>query len=207
MKILVYSQNGKEIKQLNSVKFDGKLSDQTLASYINYIRSSIRNHIANTLDRSEVSGGGKKPWRQKGTGRARVGSSRSPLWTHGGVTFGPVKGKSFKFKINKKVRELARKNILIRFLEADRAKVVDKIILSKFKTADAEKIVNDLEMTGKISFIIGKSELKLAQAFRNLPYIILHSKDNIDILNIISSDWILFTEESFNDYFVLDKDK
>lgn len=201
MKIAVYSQNGKEIKQIDNIGFKNNLSDQVLSDYVNYIRSSIRNPIANSLDRSEVSGGGKKPWRQKGTGRARVGSNRSPLWTHGGVTFGPTNKKNYNIKINKKVRESVRKNILSAFIEAKKAKVVDKITLSDFKTAKAEKIISDLNMDGKISFFIGKSELKTAQSFRNLPYVLLHSKDNIDMLNVISSDWILFTEESFNELF------
>ena len=207
MKIPVYSQDGKETKQIDKIGVLNKLSDQVLSDYVNYIRSSVRNSIANSLDRGKVSGGGKKPWKQKGTGRARVGSSRSPLWRHGGVTFGPTSEKNYQIKINKKVRESARKNILSRFIEAKKAKIVDKITLDDFKTTKAEKIISDLSLDGKISFFVGKSELKLAQAFRNLPYVFLHSKDNIDMLNVISSDWILFTEESFNELFIEKKDK
>lgn len=207
MKILVYSQNGKETKQIDNIGIQNKLSDQVLVDYINYIRSSIRNPIANSLDRSKVSGGGKKPWRQKGTGHARAGSSRSPLWIHGGITFGPSSERNYRVKINKKVKESARKNILIKFIEAKKVKVVDKIVLDDFKTAKAEKIINDLGLDGKISFFVGKSEIKLAQAFRNLPYIFLQSKDNMDILNIISSDWILITEESLNELFTKKQDE
>lgn len=207
MKIPVYSQDGKEVKQMENIGANNKLSDQVLSEYINYIRSSIRNPIANSLDRGKVSGGGKKPWKQKGTGRARVGSSRSPLWTHGGVTFGPTSERNYNLKINKKVREAARKNILTRFIEAKKAKIIDKIILSDLKTSKAEKIISDLGMDGKISFFIGKTELELAQAFRNLPYVFLQSKDNIDMLNVISSDWILITLESYNELFTQKKDK
>lgn len=207
MKITVYSQNGKEVKQIDNAGNINKLSDQVLVDYVNYIRSSMRNPIANSLDRGKVSGSGKKPWRQKGTGRARVGSSRSPLWVHGGITFGPTSDRNYQVKINKKIIKSARKNILLRFIEAKKAKIVDKIALDDLKTAKAEKIINDLELEGKISLFVGKSELKLAQAFRNLPYIFLHSKDNIDMLNIISSDWILLTEESFNEIFNQKKDK
>ena len=205
MKMQLYSQDGKKIKELNfKPNFEARASNNTLANYINYIRSSRRNPIADTLNRGQVSGGGKKPWRQKGTGRARVGSSRSPLWVHGGVTFGPTKDRNFSLKMNQKTRNLAKSTILNEFFKADKVKVVDKIEIKQLKTTEAEKIIENLELDGKISFFLASSELDLAQAFRNLPYVVLNSKDNADILNLISSNWLLLTEKSLKEIFSLE---
>jgi len=200
MKIKVYTQDGKEKSEVNlSSDFMCKVSDNTLSNYINYIRANLRNPIANTLDRGQVSGGGKKPWKQKGTGHARVGSSRSPLWTHGGVTFGPTKDRNFTVKMNQKTRRSARKSIFARFADAGRFKIIDKIEIDKPKTSTAQKIIENIAIDGKIGFFLGKSELQLGQSFRNLPFIVLNSQDNVDILNLISSDWIVMTEEAFKE--------
>lgn len=200
MKVKIYLKDGTE---KSGVNFNSdnivSVSDQTLVNYINYIRAGKRNTIANTLDRGQVSGGGKKPWRQKGTGHARVGSNRSPLWIHGGVTFGPTKDQNYSLKMNQKTRNAARKSIFLHFAKANRLRIIEKFEIDKFKTKEAESIIENLGLDGKISLFLGKSEIDSARAFRNLPYIVLNSKDNIDSLNLISSNWILMTEEAYKE--------
>lgn len=199
-KIKVYNLAGVETGELTlSENFSKKVSDLTLAKYVNYIRAAQRQAIAHTKDRGDVSGGGKKPWKQKGTGHARVGSSRSPLWVHGGVTFGPTKDRNFKLSMTKKSRSLSRQTIFNHFFDQKQVKIIDKINLKSNKTKDADSLLSKLKVEGKIALFLGKSEFDLALSFRNLPYVFLNSKDNIDILNIVACDWLIFTHEAFTE--------
>lgn len=208
MNIKIYSKDGKEKTGLKMpTAFSKKVSDQTVADYINYIRDNLRNPIANSKDRSEVSGGGKKPWRQKGTGHARVGSSRSPLWVHGGVTFGPTNDRNFVKNMSKKARLGARRSIFLHFIEDKRFMIIDEISLTNIKTKDAEGLIETLGLEGKISLFLSETETKLMRAFRNLPYIIINQKNNLDILNIISSNWILMSKNAFYEIFPIKEEK
>lgn len=177
--------------------FSKKVSDITIAKYVNYIRASKRQVIANSKDRSQVSGGGKKPWKQKGTGHARVGSSRSPLWIHGGVTFGPTNDRNFQLRITKKLKSLSKQTIFNHYFNQKQVKVLDKITVKDNKTKEADKIFSDLKIEGKIALFLSQQELNSAFAFRNLPYVFLNSKNNIDILNIINCDWLIFSKDAF----------
>jgi large subunit ribosomal protein L4 len=197
-KIKVYNLAGEEKGELAlSENFTKKVSDLTLAKYVNYIRAAQRQAIAHTKDRGDVSGGGKKPWKQKGTGHARVGSSRSPLWVHGGVTFGPTKDRNFKLSMTKKSRSLSRQTIFNYFFDQKQVKIINKIDLKSNKTKDADLMLSKLKMEGKIALFLAKNELNFAQYFRNLSYVFLNAKDNIDILNIVGCDWLIITREAF----------
>lgn len=197
-KIKVYNSANVEQSEITlSELFNKKVSDLTLAKYVNYIRAAQRQAIAHTKDRGDVSGGGKKPWKQKGTGHARVGSSRSPLWVHGGVTFGPTKDRNFKLSMTKKSRSLSRQAIYNHFFEQKQVKIIEKIDLKSNKTKEADKFISNLKVEGKIALFLSTKELDLARSFRNLSYVFLNSRDNIDILNIISCDWLLITHEAF----------
>jgi len=207
-KIKVQNLKGEEQSEITLTdNFAVQVADSTLAKYINYIRSAKRQSIAQTKDRGDVSGGGKKPWKQKGTGRARVGSSRSPLWVHGGVTFGPTKDRNYKLSMTKKSRSLSRQTIFNHFFNQKQVKIIDKINLINNKTKEADKILDRLKIEGKIALFLAKKEFDLAQAFRNLPYVFLNSKDNLDILNIVSCDWLVFTKEAFQEFWPDKKEK
>jgi len=206
MKIKIYSQENKEINDIEVPSLLAtKVKDQALALYINSIRSNLRSPIASTLNRGQVSGGGKKPWRQKGTGHARVGSSRSPLWVHGGVTFGPNNSRNFGQKINKSAKKSARQHIFNYFLSNNRIKIIDKIALKELKTKKAEEIINKIEVEGKVALFLSAKENNLARAFSNLPYLTISTSSNVDFLNLISCDWIVMTETAFNN--ILNKEK
>lgn len=206
MKIKIYSQDNKEVKDIEvPTNFISKAKDHALALYVNSVRTNLRSPIASTLNRGRVSGGGKKPWRQKGTGHARVGSSRSPLWVHGGVIFGPNNSRNFSQKINKSAKKSVRQSIFNYFLSNNRIKIIDKITLKELKTKHAEEIINKIEVEGKIALFLSAKEINLSRAFSNLPYLTISTSSNVDFINLISCDWIVMTETAFND--ILNKEK
>ena len=131
--------------------FETKVNETLLANAVYTYLSNQRQANAHTKDRSEVSGGGKKPWKQKGTGRARHGSSRSPIWTGGGVTFGPTNERNYKKKLNKKARQEA---IRCAFSAKNDAKEV--IVIDDFKpekTKEVEKVLKNLGVKGNVTFV------------------------------------------------------
>lgn len=173
-----------------------------ISEYINFVRAASRAPIANTKDRRDVSGGGKKPWRQKGTGRARHGSSRSPLWIGGGVTFGPTSDRTFWLNYPKKFKQYARNAILNIFAQAKKITVSDDLLDGIKKTKEAEALLSSYNLEGKISIILSEQELSESLAYRNLPYVKLMSKNHQDIVHLASSDEIIFSSKGFDEYFL-----
>src|SRR4030043_2251904 len=156
MKVNIYSQQGKKIdeivlpKEIFDIKVNSDLIHQTLVSQM----ANRRRVIAHTKDRSEVRGGGRKPWRQKGTGRARHGSIRSPLWIGGGVTFGPRKDRSYTQKVNKKMKRKALYMGLTDKVKENCLGIVDKLELPEIKTKKLANILHKLPMKESISTLI-----------------------------------------------------
>ncbi len=149
MKIDIYTTKGKQgsTATVSDIVFNAKSNHALVHQVIVSMMSNKRNAIAHTKDRGDVRGGGKKPWKQKGTGRARVGSSRSPIWRGGGVTFGPTNEKSFTKKINSKMKAKALYAALSDKLRAGQVLFVDTLGIDTPKTAGAKVIMNTL---GKI---------------------------------------------------------
>lgn len=174
---------------------------KVISEYINFVRAARRQAIAQVKDRSEVSGGGKKPWRQKGTGHARHGSSRSPLWVGGGVTFGPSSERNYWLNLPKKVRQYGRFAILNIFANDKKIVVIDELIKGIDKTKKAEELLSSYELSGKISIIMSAREFASSIAYRNLPYVTLMTKTNQNIVHMASSDIVVFTKEGFEEYF------
>lgn len=181
-------------------------NSKVISEYINFVRAASRMPIANTKDRSQVSGGGKKPWRQKGTGRARHGSSRSPLWVGGGVTFGPTNERNFWLNYPKSFKKYARNSILNIFAEDKKIIIIDDLTRGIDKTAKAEDLLSSYDLEGKLSIIFSEEELKQAIAYRNLPYVKMMARQNLDIVYLASSDYIVFTSAGFSQYFAKDKE-
>ena len=202
MKIKVLSKSNKETGEVTLPKeVISATNVSVISEYINFVRAASRAPIANTKDRSEVSGGGKKPWRQKGTGRARHGSSRSPLWVGGGVTFGPGSERNFWLNYPKKFKIYARYAIFNIFANAKKIMVVEQIVEGIDKTKKAEELLKAFEIEGKIAIILSDKELSESIAFRNLPYVKLMSKTLQKIVYLASSDYILFSKAGFEEYF------
>lgn len=204
MKVVVYNQEGKEMgatvlpKEIFDVKMNSDLLHQVVVSQM----SNRRKSIAHTKDRGDVSGGGKKPWRQKGTGRARHGSIRSPLWKGGGVTFGPKNDKVFKKKINKKIKRKALFIVLSEKLKNNLILVLDKIDLKEPKT----KILNNLIKSwrkeienfkeGSCLFALSNYDEKMILAAGNIKKIKIIEARNLNALDLLSFKYLIMPKES-----------
>ncbi len=174
------------------------------------MHTMVVNYLANqrlgtqsTLTRTEVSGGGKKPWRQKGTGHARQGSIRSPQWTHGGVALGP-KPRSYRFTVNKKMRRLAMKSALSSKLAENEVVVVDNISFDEIKTKNVVSMLSALGAEGKALIVMPASDEKVIKSARNIPGVkttLVNTLNVYDILNcnkfVVASDAVTKIEEVY----------
>jgi large subunit ribosomal protein L4 len=199
MKVSVFDTYNKEVEQLElpeeifNVKWNPDLVHQVFVSYM----SNLRKPWAHTKTRGEVSGGGKKPWRQKHTGRARHGSIRSPLWKGGGVVFGPRNEKDYSKKINDKMKKLALFSVLSKKLKEEEIKIVKEIDLKEPKTKEAIKILENLELKNTKTLIISKPKNKnLFLSFRNIPKILITTPQTLNIYDALNNKKILFEKEA-----------
>ena len=157
----------------------------------------VRNHLANcrqgtqsALTRAEVSGGGKKPWRQKGTGHARQGSTRAPQWTHGGVAFAP-KPRSYKFHVNKKVRRLALKSVLSTKAKEGNLVGVDAIRLDEIKTATFRKFLEAVKADGKAVVVTPAVDMTVYKSARNLPGVLTTPAAQLSVYDILNAKYLV----------------
>ena len=207
MESKIYNQTGKDagkIKLPESVfglPWNADLVHQVVVS----MQSNMRTPVAHTKDRSDVSGGGKKPWRQKGTGRARHGSSRSPIWIGGGVTHGPTNEKNYKKKINKKMKAKALYTVLSRKLNDGEVLFVDKIETKEIKTKNAKEILSSFGKISGFEDIAKKKKNTLyitttsdddntRKSFSNFGNIALGKVENLNLLNILNHKYLVITE-------------
>jgi large subunit ribosomal protein L4 len=202
--VKLYNQQAEAIGEqaLNDKIFAVKLKKDLVHQAVITQQANERQVLANTLDRSEVRGGGKKPWKQKGTGRARSGSSRSPIWIGGGVTFGPLKDRNFTKKINKKMKQQALCMVLSDKVSANSLVVLDKIELPEFKTKNFNAVVTAIETKvlgkekkSKRSMLVILDE-KQATAFasgRNLAGMEVINLNNINIVDLLKYKSVVLT--------------
>jgi large subunit ribosomal protein L4 len=197
MNIDVYNQLGEKIKtmRISSQVFGIEVKPEIIHQVVVALLSNLRRSTASTKKRGEVRGGGKKPWPQKGTGRARAGSIRSPLWRGGGVVFGPTTERNYFKKVNKKVKRLALKMALSDKVNHHKLIVLDEIKLEKIKTKEMEKIMKNLPcQKNKTLLILEKKDEKIILSARNLPYVKITLADNLNLLDILKSQYLLTTE-------------
>lgn len=168
-------------------------NDIVLKKAIDLQLAATRQGTHKTKTRSEVSGGGKKPWKQKGTGRARAGSSRSPIWRGGGIVFG-VTPRSYGFKMNKKERVLALKSALTHKLADKELVIVDNINLDSLKTKEIKNIMNTLKLDGKTLFVTLEDNENLYMATRNLGYAYAINADEINVYDLVNADKLVIDE-------------
>ena len=168
-------------------------NDIVLKKAIDLQLAATRQGTHKTKTRSDVSGGGKKPWKQKGTGRARAGSSRSPIWRGGGIVFG-VTPRSYGFKMNKKERVLALKSALTHKLADKELVVVDNINLDSLKTKEIKNIMNTLKLDGKTLFVTLEDNENLYMATRNLGYAYAINADEINVYDLVNADKLVIDE-------------
>ena len=170
-------------------------NDAVLYDAITLSRNSLRQGTASTKTRSEVSGGGIKPWRQKGTGRARQGSTRAPHWRHGGVVFGPHP-RDYNKKMNRKERRLALKSALAYKAIDNELVIVDSFKLESSKTKEVVGILNNLKVSKNVLIVVDELDENMVLATRNLNDVILLEANEINVLDIISSDYMVITEKA-----------
>lgn len=186
----LYSQAGKKTGSvtLNESVFAASVSNRLLAQYVHVFRSNQRASVADTKDRGEVSGGGRKPWAQKGTGNARAGSSRSPIWRKGGVTFGPLSDRNWKKDMNKKMRQAAIRGALTTHVKAGSLRVIDALSLGeKELTKQAQKFVADQAFKGSVIVILPEYDKMVVKAFANLPKVRTVLVSELNAFDVIST--------------------
>ena len=202
MNTKVYSQKAEPLHNLDlSEKVFGVTVNQDLIHQALLAQQgNERQNLADTKDRSEVSGGGKKPWKQKDTGRARAGSSRSPIWIGGGVTFGPTSDRNFSKKINKKMRQKALAMVLSNKVANNALVVLDNLEVAEFKTKNFEAILKAVETKilkdeRRDVLVISESKNdKLKYSARNLPGVTMINLENINIVDLLKSRYLVTTE-------------
>ncbi|MGH2675604.1 MAG: 50S ribosomal protein L4 [Actinomycetota bacterium] len=148
-----------------------------------------------TKTRAEVSGGGRKPWRQKGTGRARHGSIRSPIWVGGGVAHGP-KPRDHSIRVPKKMKRLALRSALTERARQDRIRVVETLAFDEPSTKGAVEVLDALDLGGQILVVLASPEQVVEKSFRNLPNVRLCYSGNLGTHEILYADWVLFTKDA-----------
>lgn len=197
-KVTVYKtdSNKKESMDVDSQIFGSKINEKLLTFSVNAYYSNKRQVYANTKTRSEVRGGGSKPWRQKGTGRARAGSNRSPIWQGGGITFGPTKDRNFKKTLPKKFKEQSVISALSSKMANKKIVIVDKISINKPKTKDMVKIINSLPIVGTIIIVLDKIDNNIIKASKNIPYLSLIKASDINSLDILRYNYLLITKDA-----------
>ncbi|MDD3187131.1 MAG: 50S ribosomal protein L4 [Bacilli bacterium] len=196
-KINVLNIKGEKVSdiKLNETIWGIEPNDVVLYDAITLARNSARQGTADTKTRSEVRGGGRKPWRQKGTGRARQGSTRAPHWTGGGIVFGPHP-RSYDKKMNRKERRLALKSALAYKALESEIIVVDKFGIIDGKTKQAKEILASLNVTGKTLIVVSELSDNVVLATRNLANVILLEASEINTYDIISADKLIIEESA-----------
>lgn len=196
-KISVKNLSGEKVKDLTLADsvWNIEVNNDALKKMIRLQLDATRQGTRKTKNRSEVSGGGRKPWKQKGTGRARQGSTRAPHWRHGGIVFGPHP-RTYEKKMNRKERRLALKSALS-YKNLDKELIViDNFNLESNKTKDAIKVFENLKATNKTVVVVEELNENMVFATRNLSNVILLQADEINVLDIISADNMIVTESA-----------
>ena len=164
---------------------------QMVVSYL----ANQRQGTQSALTRSEVSGGGKKPWRQKGTGRARQGSTRAPQWTHGGVVFAP-KPRSYSFSVNKKVKRLAMKSALSSKVIDNDLIVVDAITMDEFKTKVMAEMLNAIGVEKKALIVLPEVDKKVIKSASNIPGVKTAQVNELNVYDILNADKLVIVKDA-----------
>ncbi len=201
-KIDVLDFEGKKVEKIDIPKdiAEQEVNANLLHLEVRRFLASIRSGTHSTKTRSEVRGGGRKPWRQKGTGNARAGTIRSPLWKGGGIVFGP-KPRSYEFKLNKKVIKKSKAMALADKYNEKRFLVLNEIVLDDVKTKKAAQILKGLNMTDhKVLLVLEDFEGNEALSFRNLPNVYLTTTRSLSTYEILASEYVLFTKGSLEKF-------
>ncbi|MCM3086908.1 50S ribosomal protein L4 [Bhargavaea ginsengi] len=196
-KVSVLNQTGASVGEveLNESVFGIEPNEAVLFEAIISQRASLRQGNHKTKQRGEVAGGGRKPWRQKGTGRARQGSTRSPQWRGGGTVFGPVP-RSYSYKLPRKVRRLALRSALSAKVREESLVVLDALTFDAPKTKAFIQVLKDLSVDKKALFVTAELDENVALSARNIPGVTVVSANGINVLDLVGHDKLVMTKSA-----------
>lgn len=196
LKIKVKNLQSQDVSELDLPEdvFDYPLKEHLIYEAVKNFRANQRRGTASTKTRGQIAGSGKKLWRQKGTGRARIGSIRSPLWRSGGTTFGP-QPRDYSYKMPKKARRNALKSVLSDKFRNDRIMVIDKLELQTNKTKDALSALKNFEFD-KLLIVDSKENSKLLRSTRNVPYIKTIDFSEMNVYDSLNYNYIMFSVDA-----------
>ena len=197
-KVVLYNQSGSQVGELESSNNVFGVEDNQQAIYDTVVaeRAAMRQGTQKAKTRSEVSGGGRKPWRQKGTGRARQGSTRSPQWTHGGIALGP-KPRSYRFSVNKKLRRLAMKSAMSVKVQDNNMIVLDAITMDEYKTKTIVNMLKAVEAEGKKALIVmPENNSFVVKSAANIPGVKTALVNTINVYDILNCDKFIVVKDA-----------
>ena len=193
--VKLFDQTGKEVStvELNDAIFGIEPNESVVFDVVISQRASLRQGTHAVKNRSAVSGGGRKPWRQKGTGRARQGSIRSPQWRGGGVVFGPTP-RSYAYKLPQKVRRLALKSVYSEKVAENNLVAIEGLNFDAPKTKEFKQVLANLSIDSKVLVVLEKGNDFAALSARNLPNVSVVTSDNVSVLDVVSNTKVLATQ-------------
>ncbi|PAT02523.1 50S ribosomal protein L4 [Candidatus Izimaplasma bacterium ZiA1] len=200
-KIALLNQTGQnvgEIELLDSI-FNIEPNQQVVYDVVKAQRAAMRQGTHKTKTRTEVRGGGRKPWKQKGTGRARSGSTRSPIWVGGGTVFGPTP-RDYSLKVNRKVRRLALKSVLSSKAQGNQIQVLDKLSLEAVKTKGMIEVLENLKLQGKTIIVLSQMDENVMLSSRNIPGITVTTVDQASVYELMKFKNMVVTADAVKKY-------
>ncbi len=197
--VKVKDREGKEVGSagLSDYYFSAPVNVPVMHLAVRRQLAAARSGSASTKERSQVSGGGSKPWRQKGTGRARAGSIRSPLWRGGGTVFGPHP-REYKIKVNKKVRRLALRSALSVRAGEERVLVLEDFSLEEPRTREMKGILEALGLREEVLMVLPSEDTNIMKSVRNLPGAVAITVGELNTYDVLTSEWVVFTRKALD---------
>lgn len=194
--VAIYNMNGNTVGEIELSEniFGAAINVPAMHSYVKAYLANQRQGTQSALTRAEVSGGGKKPWRQKGTGRARQGSTRSPQWTHGGVVFAP-KPRDYRMSINRKLKRVALKSALSAKVAGEKLIVLESLALPAPKTREMVKVLANLKV-GKSLIITSENDDTVIRAANNIPGVATTTVGTLNAYDVLKYDFVLLTRDA-----------
>ncbi len=197
MEVSVKNMKGEEVgsMQLSDAIFNVEVNEHLVHLAVLQQLADNRQGTQKAKTRAEVSGGGRKPWRQKGTGHARQGSTRSPQWTGGGVVFAPTP-RDYSFKMNRKEKRLALKSALTNKATESKIVVLDKLAFEEYKTKQFKEVIDNLQITDKALVVIAEKDEKVIGSARNLPFVQVSLPNTINVYDVMKAGTLVLTKDA-----------
>lgn len=196
-KVSVYNMEGKEVDtvELKDEIFGVEMNEHLVHLAVLQQLADNRQGTQKAKTRAEVSGGGRKPWKQKGTGHARQGSTRSPQWTGGGVVFAPTP-RDYSFKMNKKEKRAALKSVLTDKVQSGKLLVVDELKMEEYKTKKVQAVLTSLKVSDKALIVMAEKDDKIIKSASNLPFVEMALPNTINVYDIIKAGTLILTKDA-----------